>query len=284
MRKTSALVLVGAFVGLGAHGAGLEGAAARTADPGQRELRRLRLIVVLTKRSGDVEFFDRTLTSDDIVFTYGAKRDLLARITRPRTMFGRSSVAAIEEGLRRLGSVPVDYVQYNPEQWGDSRTPREEIEDLLGAVRRVRELAEAYGAKLSFTTDHVLLEKYGRGIAPLVDMFGIQLQRYQRDGLEEFREQAARLAAIVRSGSPTVPIFFQISLAPPKWEIRAGRDGATRKVHLRDERGQKVCEALPMQTVLRQIEAIADLADGIAFLYDEGTRGELRRLVAELRE
>jgi hypothetical protein len=244
----------------------------------------LKLIVVVTRRSGDVDFFNDILKADDIVFTYGAKVKLLQRITKPKTMFGRGSISAIEKELEKLDTLSVDYIQYNPEQWKDSHTPKEEIANLLDAVRRARVLADQHKAKLSFTTDYVLLEKYGQQIAPMVDMFGIQLQRYQRDGLERFRAEAARKVAIVRKGSKTVPIILQISLAPPKWEVRIMPDGTRKKVLLRDKNGRKVYEPLPTDTVLQQIQAIKDIADGIAFLYNEETRDELRKLVTQLRQ
>jgi hypothetical protein len=243
----------------------------------------LKLIVIVTNKSGDVDFFNDILKTDDIVFTYGAKVKLLKRITKPKTMFGRGSISAIEKELEKLGHFSVDYIQYNPEQWKDSHTPEEEIVDLPEAVRRVRKLADQHKAKLSFTTDHVLLERYGQQIAPMVDMFGIQLQRYQRDGLERFRAEAARKVAIVKKGSKMVPIIIQISLAPPKWKVRIMPDGTKKKVYLRDNKGRKLYEPLPPDIVLKQIQAIKDLADGIAFLYNEETRDELRKLVTQLR-
>ena len=284
MKKRSRSVWLTLAVALwGTLGVCLLDTPASWASDGRKTVRDLRLIVVLTRRAGDVDFFNNILRPDDIVFTYGAKVKLLQRITRPKTMFGRGSVAALEKELRKLGSLSVDYIQYNPEQWKESHTPKEEIADLVGAVRRIRALAERHKAKLSFTTDHVLLEKYGKQIAPLVDLFGIQLQRYQRDSLETFRAEAARKVAIVRSGSRTVPIVLQLSLAPPKWKVRTMPDGTKKKVYLRDRSGRKLYEPLPTDTVLRQMQAVKDLADGIAFLYNEETREALRKLVIRLR-
>lgn len=255
----------------------------RRCGAGHRETRDLRLAVVVTHRSGDIDFFNTLLRADDIIFTYGAKPELLRKVTRPKTMFGRGSISAIEQGLERLEDGSVDYVQYNPEQWKESHTPKEETEDLLQAVRRARKLAERHGAGLGFVTDYVLLDRYGERIAPLVDIFTIQMQRFQRDGIEKFREEATRKVAIVRRGSATVPIFIAISLVPPNFNERVMPDGTIRKTHARDAKGNKVYEPIPMETVLRQMEAVKDLVDGIAFHYDEATRPELRELVSRLR-
>ena len=243
----------------------------------------LKLIVIATHRSGDVDFLNNILRPDDIVFTYGAKVKLLLRVTRPETMIGRGSISSLRKDLKKLKHFRVDYIQYNPEQWKESHTPREEIVNIIDAVRKARTLAKQHKAKLSFVTDHILLERYGEKIAPMVDMFGIQMQRYQRDGLETFRREAERKIAIVRRGSKTVPIIIQISLAPPKWREKTMPNGTKKRIIMRDKKGRKVYEPLPLNIVMDQIKAVKDLADGISFLYNEETRDTLRKLISTLR-
>lgn len=243
----------------------------------------LRLIVIATHRADDVEFFNQILRGDDIIFTYGAKVELLRKVTKPMTMIGRGSISFLEKELKKLKGLKVDYIQYNPEQWKESHTPKEEIVDLVDSVRKARFLAQQYKAKLSFVTDHILLEEFGERIAPIVDMFGIQMQRYQRESLKVFRKEAERKVAIVRRGSKTVPVILQLSLAPPKWKVKVMPDGPRKKVLLRDKRGIKVYEPLSIEVVLKQIDAVKDIADAVAFLYHEGTRARLRELVTELR-
>ncbi len=247
----------------------------------------LRLIVIATHRAGDIEFLDSILREDDIIFTYGAKVKLLKKVAGPMTMIGRGSVNMLEKELKKLKGVRVDYINYNPEHWRKRRrkshTPGGETASLLDSVRRARLLADKYKTKLSFITDHATLERYGEKISPMVDMFGIQMQRYQRAPLEEFSRVAKKYVGIVRRGSKTVPVFIQLSLAPPKWEERVMPDGRRKRVLVRDEKGRKVYEPIPLGVVLEQIGAVKDICEGIAFLYDDETRSELRKLISTLR-
>jgi hypothetical protein len=253
------------------------------AQDSNKKLKDLRLIVKFF-REEDAEFFNKVLTKDDIVFTYGAKVRLLTKIRGPKLMIGRHSIADIKEAIKRLKDIHVDYINYNPEQWRSSRTPREEIDDLPEAVRKVRRLAEQKNAGLSFATDHVLLERYGERIAAMVDLFGIQMQRYQTETLEEFRKEALKKASIVRRGSKNVPIIFQLSLAPPKWKIITKPNGERKKVLVRGKGGEKLLEPLKAEVVLEQIKTIKDIADGIALIYTEDTRDEMKRLILLLRQ
>jgi len=246
-------------------------------------LDRLLLIVKLMAEE-DAEFFNRVLKEKDIVFTYGFKRRLLGRIKGPQIMFSRGSLRQIREELKKVKGVSLDYINYNPEQWKESHTPREEIDNLPETVKKVKRLAQQRGLRLSFATDHILLERYGDKIAPLVDLFGIQMQRYQRDPLKEFCQEARRKLAIVRRGSREVPVVFQLSLAPPKWKIVRRPNGEIKRVYLRDRQGRKILEPLEPEVVLRQIEAIRDIADGIALIYTQETREDMKRLLHLLRD
>ena len=257
------------------------------AQAAPKNVKNLRLIVIATHEAGDIDFLNRTLKRSDIIFTYGAKMKLLKRITGPKIMIGRSSVGDLEKELKRLKHFKVDYINYNPEHWGRgpkrSHTPSAEIADPIRGVLQARKLAKKYGTQLSFITDHEILEKYGTRIAPMVDMFGIQMQRYQRRSLKEFYEVAAKYVQIIRQGSPTVPVFIQISLAPPVWKEKRLPHGGHKLVLLRDQNGRKIYRPLPLESVLAQIEAVKDLCDGIAFLYNRETRDDLRKLISRLR-
>jgi hypothetical protein len=253
------------------------------AEDGNKKMRDLRLIVGIFEEE-DADFFNKVLTADDIIFMYGVKLKLLTKIKGHQIMISKQSIPDMERELERLGNISVDYINYNPEQWQASHTPREEIEDLPRTISKARAFANQKHARLSFITDHILLERYGKEISILVDVFGIQLQRYQRETLKEFREEAVRKVAIVRSGNGKVPIFLQLSLAPPKWEIVTRPNGEKVVVVARGSQGEKLSEPLKAEAVLEQIEAIKDLADGIALLYTEETRDEMKRLVLLLRQ
>ena len=277
MKKVLALsLIIGFFVALALWGTSPCPAGAE----GGKSVRDLGIIVVGTQKE-DVPFLNQVLREDDIVFVYGPKRWLHRVRIRAKLAVSRQSIADLKDALAKLRGVPIAYVNYNPEQWKSSHTPCEELDHLVEAVQAVRRLADQRGAKLSFGTDYVLLEQYGKRIAPLVDFFGIQLQRFQREPREAFRRAAERLVAIVKRGNPKVPIAFQLSLAPPQFEERVIR-GVRRRVVVRDEKGRKLLTPVRAE-VLERIEAIKDLADYIAFIYTEESRGELRRLLRMLR-
>jgi hypothetical protein len=245
----------------------------------------LRLSVKLYKQE-DVEFYNRVLDENDIIATYGVKPWLLSNIKGPKIMVTRGSLSAIKKELKRAEkfAIHIDYLSYNPEQWKETHTPRKEIDNLLEAVKKARKLAEQINAKLSFATDNILLEQYGGKIAPLVDLFIVQMQRYQREPIEEFRQEAIEKFNIIRKGNKKVPIFFQLSLSPPKWKIITKPDGTKKRVHMRTKEGKKLLEPLKAEVVLRQIEAIKDLADGIALIYTEESRDEVKKLLLLLKQ
>jgi len=233
-------------------------------DTRLENLKALKLIVGIFHRE-DAPFFNQYLTENDMVFVWGEKRHLLELIKGPQLVITAPSLSELEKRLQVFEGLELDYANYNPEQWRSSGTPPEEYNDLPAAVQKARDLVQARGLKLSFVTDHILLEKYGEQIAPLVDLFGIQIQRYQWKSLEEFRQEAAQKVALVRQGSPQVEIFLQISMVPPKWN------------------GKKSYEAIGLDRVWKQMELIHDLADGIAILYSEETRSEVKELIRRLR-
>jgi hypothetical protein len=247
----------------------------------KRSVRDLGIIVVVSDEE-DAKFFNQVLRQDDIVAMFGLKRWFLRWLTRPKILVSRHSLPQLRQTLMQLKDLRISYINYNPEQWKSAHVPREELEDLPKAVKAARALADQYGVKLSFVTDYILLEKFGEQVAPLVDLFGIQLQRYQLEPLERFRRRAERMVAVVRRGSRTVPIVLQLSLAPPVFQIRRVR-GKVKRVVLRDAQGRKKLRPLKAEQVLRHIEAVKDLADYVAFIHPPETRGEMRRLLKMLR-
>lgn len=255
---------------------------AETENDVNKDIRELKIVVGIFKEE-DAEFFNKFLTSDDIVFTYGAKLRLLRKIRVPKILVTVQSIPDMKKALERLKTISIDFINYNPEQWRMSHTPREEINNLLDAVKKTRILARQKNVKLGFGTDHILLDRYGKEVAPLVDLFGIQLQRYQRDSLKEFREEALKKVAIVRKGNKKVPVFIQVSMAPPKWVIRTKPNGEKVKVPVRGKDGRKLLEPVTAEEVVEKIEAIKDLADGVGLLYTEKTREEMKRLIHLLR-
>jgi hypothetical protein len=88
------------------------------------------------------------------------------------------SLEEASEALPRIGE-EIDIVGYNLE--GTPGTPESDREDPVASVEAMRELADAYGLQLAFGPDHDFALSYGVEIAPLVDIFVLQIQRRQTD-------------------------------------------------------------------------------------------------------
>jgi hypothetical protein len=185
------------------------------------------------------------------------------------------SIPEMETTLQAIAGTPLDYIAYNPESYKTHGTPQSELDDLPAAVASARQIADAAAAKLAFVPDGPLLSSDGARIAPLVDMFGIQVQRFQLETPGEFRTAVETGVATVRGVDPDVPVVIQLFMAPPVY----GEDGKP----VRDENGNKVYRAVPAEDVIASMESIADLVQGVAIDYDEATVGEMKRLVEMLR-
>ena len=232
----------------------------------------------------DAVFFNEVLDEDDIVFTYGPKVNLLKEINTSLIAFGRQSAADLENDVQRLYDLSIDYINYNPEQCITSNTPPEEIDNIFESINRARELADEYNEKLSFGTDTYLLEKYGTEIAPLVDLFGIQVMRLQLRPVEKYHEGVTAKVEIVRNGSESVPLYAMLSLEPPLLEIKITTRGDTVYVPVIDNNGEKTTTPVTAEEVLEKIEAIEDMVDGIALLYTDETKDEMKKLLRLLKD
>jgi len=229
-------------------------------------------------------FFNGSLRENDIVFTYVAKLNLLQEISGPQISIGRQSIFDLQVDLERLDSLTLNFVNYNPEQSDSSHTTQEELDDLFAAINEARALATAYNAQLSFGTDQVLLELYGTEIAPLVDLFGVQMMRYQTDSSDIFLDEMQKNINIVRSGDLLVPIYIQLAFNPPIWERKIGPNGEIIRIPIINEDGTKMTTQFTAEKVLSQIYLVKDFADGIALLYSDETKEEMKKLIRLLRE
>jgi hypothetical protein len=230
-----------------------------------------RLVVLIFHRE-DAPFFNRHLDEDDVVAAYAGHAHLLKYVDGPKRLLVVPSIMELRRRLKVLEGTRIDYINYNPEIYPTHSTPEEELVDILGAVKEVKRIADSIGAKLSLTPDKFILFNHGEELAPLVDVFGIQLQRYQRRG--DLLKMADSLSRFVREANPEVDVVLQISLAPPSWK---------RGHLLRDEEGKKLLLPLDFDEVMTQIEKISSYADGIAFLYTRETRQMMKEVVRRLR-
>lgn len=204
---------------------------------------------------GFVSLLNRFLRPDDILFVRGQPKNvqLLKNIRNGKVAVIRQSLPDLKRDLEFLLSqkIKVNYLCYNPEVWKSSHTPREEKEDPLSAVIKARKIAEEHGLGLIVVTDTMkTLPSYGAEMAGYADIFGIQLQRWQR--LEEslFREQASKAIAKIKKADPDIRIMAQLSLNPPFHRSRAGKTYGP---------------AIPPDIHAR-IKSIESMIDGIGFL------------------
>ncbi|MBI2566267.1 MAG: hypothetical protein HYV63_04450 [Candidatus Schekmanbacteria bacterium] len=251
--------------------------------PLRAEPQHLPLILGLCGGQATVDRYDDLLTEADGVFYWGGKLSLVRPLPKAKTLVSFMSIEQIRQAREKLREARVDFVSFNPEQWRASKTPPEDYADLPAAVGRARKLTDELKTRLAFCPDNVLLEKDGERVAPLVDLFTVQLQRFQVDPAPDFRSAAARLIAMVRKGAAHVPVYAQLSMAPARWETRQRPDGTVQRIHLRAPGGRKALAPLTAAEVLAQVAQLRDLVDGLVFLCPEDNGTELRKVVLALR-
>ena len=124
--------------------------------------------------------------------------------------------------LLKDAGIQCAYLGYNPEE--SPGTPREELDDFVGAVKRAKELAKACGAALlvgpgmRFMTSRE--SDYAKA-APYADAWLIQSQRFQIDrdtGRRatpgEYRNDMQRVVNLIHQGNPQTKVWAQIIICP----------------------------------------------------------------------
>lgn len=124
------------------------------------------------------------------------------------------------------GGVRCDYLAYNPEQ--TEKTPQEELNDLVGSVKRVQETARNYGASVVTGPGMGYMltrEELYPQAASYSDVWLLQSQRFQIDketgrraSPEEYQAQVARIVNLLRQGNPNIKVWVQIIIAPGERE------------------------------------------------------------------
>lgn len=194
-----------------------------------------RLIVPLFSADGELtpEYVSQLngLLNDDDIIALRAKPQalkLLKECKKGKVCIIRQSLADIQKDAEFLieNSIRFHYICYNPEVFENSRTPKEEIENVVESTKKAAELAKRHGAQLILIPDSwETLPKFGAEMAKYADIFAIQCQRWQLMPDKEFRAKIAELVAVVRKGNPNVPVIAQLSTAPPALErTNQGKD------------------------------------------------------------
>jgi len=230
-------------------------------------------LIVMVYRKEHVEFLNKYLNEDDIIAAYAGHAHLLKYVNKPQKMLVAPSIERIMKSLEKLKDVKINYINYNPEIYPTHNTPLEELENQVKTVRKIRKICDSIGAKLSYTPDKNLLQSEAPNIAPLVDMFGIQLQRYQRK--KDFYLSSKNSIHIIRKSNSHIPITIQLSMSPPVWKGEK---------LTRDKKGSKVLKPISVDSVIIQIELLKDLISGVAFLYKPDSYKNIKELILRLRE
>lgn len=228
-------------------------------------------IIPLIYRPDEIAFFNENLLPEDGVAAFAGKSDLLGSLVTRRKFVSGPSVASLVRALE--SGIDVDYVCYNPETYSRHGTPQEELRDLAGALGRLRPLAEKHDAALGIVPDRFILEEEGEQLAPLVDLFGIQAQRYQtwesKRFLSELREKIER----IRHANPEAVMVVQLSTSPPLCHP----DGDCE----RDETGEKIHIDQTAEEMRERMRLIEPYVDGLVLLYTESTLDVMKQLVLE---
>lgn len=115
------------------------------------------------------------------------------------------------------------YIAYNPEPRPPQArqcTPREELEDYPGSLKKARELVKQYGSPLVFgpgLREMARREELYPELAKQCDIWMIQTQRLQLDAdtgtpasLEQYRQEVKRIVGLLRQGNPRIRVFIQL--------------------------------------------------------------------------
>lgn len=181
-----------------------------------------------------VELLNRHLTKDDIVFVRGQPTllPLVKAVAGAKIAVIRQSLQALAEDATFLkaNGVRIDYVCYNPEGWQTSHTPREELDDLPGAMKRARALASSRSAGLIIVPDRNVFALYPEMVRE-ADIFAIQFQRWQHDSDAAFAAEVSSVARQVRDLNAQTIFVAQLAVNP-----RSGRRLAARRCTLLSRR------------------------------------------------
>jgi len=175
-------------------------------------------LIPLLEKDGD--FLEMMLGPDKIRYVRGLKPSV-------RAMCVSQSLEGVASTIRLLKEAEVEpdrvYIAYNPEPRpprARQSTPREELDDYLGSLKKARELAKEYGAPLiagpglseMSRREHLYAE-----MARHCDIWMIQTQRLQVDpqtgepvSPERYRKEVERIVGLLRKGNPDIRVFVQV--------------------------------------------------------------------------
>lgn len=144
-----------------------------------------------------------------------------------RAMCISESLEGVARAVKILQEANIDpervYIAYNPEPRPPGArqcTPREELDDYLGSVKKARALVKDYGAPLIMGPGLIEMAKREElypEMAQHCDIWMIQTQRLQLDpdtgeptSAQRYRGEVKRIVELLRQGNPNIQVFVQI--------------------------------------------------------------------------
>jgi hypothetical protein len=201
-----------------------------TSFPGSRCTRALLLLAVLVAMSGlaapwvahaqqpremrfgvrinsnTLAWFNQVARPIDVAAVHSRDVGMLDQITAGRKQVLFASVAEAERMVPALAS-KINVIAYDLEHW--PATPADEQADPVGAVERLRTLADKYGLAVALGPDRRFTAEYGAQMAPYVDEYTLQVQRLQADP-QTLLSFATPLIQELRRANPQVKIVIQL--------------------------------------------------------------------------
>ena len=154
-----------------------------------------------------IDLFNDAAQSGDIArVDHHSQVGQLRAIENGRKMVIFRSIAETEEILPGIAD-QIDIIGYNLEN--NPATPDDEKADPVASVEAMRALADEYDLELAFGPDHDFALSHGVDVAPLVDIFVLQIQRQQTNPgvVAEFVEP---IVPRLRQANPDLQVSVQI--------------------------------------------------------------------------
>jgi hypothetical protein len=200
----------------------------------------------------DYDFLQQHLRSDDYVVVHVRNVKSLDRVsgTKRLLILTPEDVKNMQRTLALAESQDIDMISYNLEG-------QLTVEDLVAGSSSVYEQVKDAGIPFMFgpTLNH--LARYYADLAPHADAIIIQSQRMQTS--DDYGENVKELIANLKAANPDLEVWVQISIVPPP----------DREV--------------PVETVLKEIESIADSVDGLFLFYTMDRWDEVKEIITAVR-
>jgi hypothetical protein len=166
---------------------------------------------------------------DFLEMMLGPEKVRYVRMLKPpaRAMCISENLDGVAKAVKILQEANIEpervYIAYNPEPRPPGArqcTPREELDDYLGSVKKARELVKDYGAPLIMGPGLIemakrehLVSRDGQTLRHLDDPepeAPARPETQEPTSNERYREQIERIVRLLRQGNPDIQVFVQI--------------------------------------------------------------------------